>query len=134
MGLRRPPHESWPRRECCRQGTVHYGSMGYAAQDSGGYKMAPSWVNMVQRVQTSHLPDPVDPTPVLQGITVYYTESVGRGELCDSRRPQMEIRAEGTVAGRGNCEWLCAQSCLGSSEAKQRAGRGVAGPAAARFP
>lgn len=30
-------------------------------------------VNMVQRVQTSHLPDPFDPTPVLQGITVYYT-------------------------------------------------------------
>ncbi len=29
---------------------------------------------MVQRVQTSHLPDPFDPTPVLQGIGVYYTD------------------------------------------------------------
>ena len=29
---------------------------------------------MVQRTQTSHLPDPFDPTPVEQDITVYYTE------------------------------------------------------------
>lgn len=42
-------------------------------QDSGGYKMPADWVNMVQRTQTSHLPDPFDPTPVEQGIGVYYT-------------------------------------------------------------
>lgn len=42
-------------------------------QDSGGYKQPPEWVNMVQRTQTSHLPDPYDPTPIKQGITVYYT-------------------------------------------------------------
>lgn len=54
------------------QDTVKYNN--YAAQDSGGYKMAPRWVNMVQRAQTSHLPDPFDPTPVLQGITTYYTD------------------------------------------------------------
>ena len=47
---------------------------GYAGQDSGGYKMAPRWVNMVQRLQTAHLPDPFDATPVLQGIGVYYTD------------------------------------------------------------
>lgn len=45
----------------------------YAAQDQGGYKMPPEWINMVQRTQTSHLPDPYDPTPVKQGIGVYYT-------------------------------------------------------------
>ncbi len=45
----------------------------YAAQDSGGYKMPARWVNMVQRAQTAHLPDPFDATPVLQGIGVYYT-------------------------------------------------------------
>ncbi len=39
----------------------------------GGYVMPPEYVNMVQRAQTSHLPDPYDPTPVQQGITVYYT-------------------------------------------------------------
>ena len=46
---------------------------GYDAQDQGGFKMPPSWVNMVQRCQTSHLPDAHDPTPVAQGIGVYYT-------------------------------------------------------------
>lgn len=45
-----------------------------SAQDSGGYKMAPRWVNMAQRVETSHLSDPFDPMPVLQGIGVYYTD------------------------------------------------------------
>ena len=41
--------------------------------DDGGYVMPPAFVNMVQRTQTSHLPDPYDPTPVEQGIGVYYT-------------------------------------------------------------
>lgn len=47
---------------------------GYVAQDQGGYKMSPQWVNMVQATQTSHLPDPFDPRPVKQGINVYYTD------------------------------------------------------------
>jgi hypothetical protein len=45
-----------------------------AAQDAGGYTMPAGWVNMIQRTQTSHLPDPFDPTPVLQNIEVYYTD------------------------------------------------------------
>jgi hypothetical protein len=47
---------------------------GQKGQDSGGYTMPAEWVNMVQRTQTSHLPDPYDPTPVEQGIGVYYCE------------------------------------------------------------
>ncbi|HID22935.1 MAG TPA: hypothetical protein EYP14_11125 [Planctomycetaceae bacterium] len=39
----------------------------------GGYIMPPEYVNMVQRAQTAHLPDPYDPTPIQRGITVYYT-------------------------------------------------------------
>jgi hypothetical protein len=39
----------------------------------GGYGMPPGWLNMIQGTQTSHLPDPYDPTPVEQGISVYYT-------------------------------------------------------------
>ncbi len=39
----------------------------------GGYMKPPAYVNMVQRAQTWHLPDPYDPAPVEQGITVYYT-------------------------------------------------------------
>jgi len=45
---------------------------GAAEQDSGGYRMPPAWVNMVQRTQTSHLPDPFDPEPADQGIGVYF--------------------------------------------------------------
>ncbi|PZX48303.1 alkaline phosphatase D family protein [Algoriphagus chordae] len=47
---------------------------GYIAQDQGGYKMPPEWVNMIQDTQTSHLPDAFDPTPIKQGIKVYYTD------------------------------------------------------------
>jgi len=36
--------------------------------------MAPEWVNVVQRTQTSHMPDPYDPRPIEQGIGVYYGE------------------------------------------------------------
>jgi len=43
-------------------------------QKSGGYRMAPDWVNMIERTQTSHLPDPFDPSNVAQGIGVYFTE------------------------------------------------------------
>lgn len=40
----------------------------------GGYAMHPDWVNAVQRTQTIHFPDPVDPAPAEQGIEVYFTE------------------------------------------------------------
>lgn len=43
------------------------------AGDDGGYFYHPEYVKMVERCQTSHLPDPFDPTPVEQGIGVYYT-------------------------------------------------------------
>ena len=39
----------------------------------GAYTKPAEYVNMVQRQQTWHLPDPYDPTPIEQGITVYYT-------------------------------------------------------------
>ena len=39
----------------------------------GGYFYPVEYVNMVQRQQTSHLPDPVDPAPVERGIAVYFT-------------------------------------------------------------
>ena len=40
---------------------------------SGGYFYPVDYVNMVQRHQTWHLPDPYDATPIERGITVYYT-------------------------------------------------------------
>ncbi len=54
-----------------------WGSAGKVARlpggADGGYVMPAEYVNMVQRAQTSHLPDPYEATPVNQGITVYYT-------------------------------------------------------------
>ena len=50
------------------------GFEGHWQQDQGGYKMPAAFVNMVQGTQTSNLPDPFDPTPVQQGIGVYYTD------------------------------------------------------------
>jgi len=49
------------------------GLTGSAAQDAGGYRMPAEFVRMVERTQTSHLPDPPDPTPVAQDIGVYFT-------------------------------------------------------------
>lgn len=43
------------------------------AGPAGGYFYPAKYVNMVQRHQTWHLPDPHDPTPIERGITVYYT-------------------------------------------------------------
>jgi hypothetical protein len=45
----------------------------FATGDDGGYFFHPEYVKMVERQQTAHLPDPHDPTPVGQGIGVYYT-------------------------------------------------------------
>lgn len=39
----------------------------------GGYFYPPEYVNLVQRQQTWHLPDPVDPAPIEREITVYFT-------------------------------------------------------------
>ena len=39
----------------------------------GGYTHHREYVKMVERCQTAHLPDPYDPTPIGQGIGVYYT-------------------------------------------------------------
>ncbi|MFC3879685.1 alkaline phosphatase D family protein [Algoriphagus namhaensis] len=42
----------------------------------GGYFYHPEYVKMVERAQTAHLPDAFDPTPIEQGIGVYYTNLV----------------------------------------------------------
>jgi len=44
-----------------------------AAGDDGGYFKPIEYVKEVERAQTSHLPDPYDPTPVERGLGVYYT-------------------------------------------------------------
>ncbi|MFU8893497.1 MAG: hypothetical protein ACNA8L_07705 [Luteolibacter sp.] len=46
------------------------------AGHDGGYFFHPEYVKMVERQQTAHLPDPYDPTPIEQGIGVYYTNLI----------------------------------------------------------
>ncbi len=47
--------------------------------DDGGYLQDPAYVRSVELAQTWHLPDAYDPTPIGQGIGVYYTSMrVGR--------------------------------------------------------
>ncbi len=80
--LKNIPSVSLPDDHDVYHGNV-WGSGGKAAkrsddvkewQDDGGYKLPSEWVNMVQRTQTAHMPDPFDPTPVLQNISVYYCD------------------------------------------------------------
>lgn len=58
------------------QGNV-WGENGIVADapdgSSGGYFYPAEYINMVHRCQTWHLPDPVDPTPSAQNISVYFT-------------------------------------------------------------
>ena len=53
------------------------GKISYAeGMSDGGYKYHHEYVKMVERCQTANLPDPFDPTPIEQGIGVYYTNLV----------------------------------------------------------
>lgn len=45
----------------------------HTIQDRGGYRMPAEWVNAVHRTQVAHLPDPVDPEPLVNGVTTYHT-------------------------------------------------------------
>ena len=69
-----------------------------ADHNNGGYFMPPEWVNMVERTQTSHLPDPYDPTPVKQDIGVYYTSmNYGRVSFAIIEDRKFKDGPDGTV-------------------------------------
>lgn len=62
------------------QGNLWGASGRPARQENHGGYLHPAWfVNMVERTQTSHLPDPVDPEPIAQNIGVYFTDMVYGG-------------------------------------------------------
>ena len=77
-------------------------------QNSGGYTMPAEWVNVVQRTQTSHLPDPFDPTPVEQGISVYYTSmTYGRISFAILEDRKFKTGPAGVVAKtKGRSDWV----------------------------
>ena len=49
------------------------------AGDDGGFFYHPEYAKMVERSQTTHLPDAYDPEPIKQGIGVYYTNLIVDG-------------------------------------------------------
>lgn len=77
--IRNRPTITIPDDHDIGQGNL-WGEYGKKAELSsgadGGYFFHPEYVKMVERCQTAHLPDPYDPTPVEQGIGVYYTNLI----------------------------------------------------------
>ncbi len=70
-----------------------------AEHEAGGYVMHRDFVNVVHRTQTSHLPDPYDPTPIKQDISVYYTPQVyGRVGFAIISDRMFKSGPRGTVA------------------------------------
>lgn len=76
--------EMWRNRPCISIPDDHdigqpnlWGESGKVSTLSGaadgGYTYHSEYVMMVERCQTANLPDPFDPTPIGQGIGVYYT-------------------------------------------------------------
>ena len=47
---------------------------GLGSDDHGGFVQTKAMVNVVNRTQCAHLPDPYDPTPIEQGINVWFTD------------------------------------------------------------
>ena len=87
-------------------GGRHAQPYGKPGQDKGGFTMPAAWVNTVQRTQTSHMPDPPDPSPVDQGIGVYYTDLLYGGlsvAILEDRKwksaPAVEIPSAEIVNG-----------------------------------
>ena len=68
----------------------------------GGYYFPADYVKMVERCQTWHLPDPVDPEPVQQGIGVYFTRlRVGGIDFAILEDRKFKTGPEGTIPQLG---------------------------------
>ena len=72
------------------------------AGDDGGYFYHHEYVKMVERCQTAHLPDPYDPTPIQQGIGVYYTNLiVGDVDFAILEDRKFKTGPNGTIPQQG---------------------------------
>jgi hypothetical protein len=68
----------------------------------GGYAAPVEYVKMVERAQTSHLPDPYDPTSIERGIGVYYTSlTVGRVSFAIIEDRKFKTGPKGLVPRQG---------------------------------
>lgn len=102
--LRDRPCVSIPDDHDVYQGNLwgHGGRKAPGGVNSGGYTMDPNWVKVVERTQTSNLPDPFDPTPVEQGIGVYYTSmTYGRVSFAILEDRKFKTGPEGLVPPTG---------------------------------
>ncbi len=87
------------------QGNI-WGAAGKSASTpagtDGGYFMPVEYVNEVEFAQTSHLPDPYDPTPIQRGIGVYYTGlKIGRVGFAIIEDRKFKTGPEGVVPPLG---------------------------------
>lgn len=72
------------------------------AGHDGGYFMPANYVKAVERAQTWHLPDPFDPTPIEQGIGVYYTDlTLGRISFAIIEDRKFKTGPQGLVPQQG---------------------------------
>lgn len=72
------------------------------AGHDGGYFKPVEYVKEVERAQTSHLPDPYDPTPIQRGIGVYYTSlTIGRVSFAIIEDRKFKTGPEGVVPQQG---------------------------------
>lgn len=68
----------------------------------GGYFYPVAYVNMVQRQQTWHLPDPVDPAPVDRELSVYFTRlRVGGVDFAILEDRKFKSGPEGKIPQQG---------------------------------
>lgn len=87
------------------QGNI-WGEYGKKASTSagpdGGYFYHHEYVKMVERCQTSHLPDAFDPTPIQQGIGVYYTNlNIGGVDFAIIEDRKFKSGPEGKIPQQG---------------------------------
>ena len=81
----------------------HGGRLSHTrAGHDGGYAAPLEYVKEVERAQTSHLPDPYDPTPIERGIGVYYTSlTVGGINFAIIEDRKFKSGPDGLVPKRG---------------------------------
>ena len=80
------------------------GGIKASKQDGGdgGFFFSPAYINAVQAAQTWHLPDPVDPAPVAQGIGVYFTDlNIGGVDFAIVEDRKFKTGPNGLVRGTG---------------------------------
>lgn len=72
------------------------------AGPDGGYFFHHEYIKMVERCQTAHLPDAFDPTPVEQGIKVYYTNlNIGGVDFAILEDRKFKSGPEGKIPQQG---------------------------------